>query len=116
MNLNLLNQLIEKNIIRTDTEIEAYYGARDLSGAVLSLTRGSFYVADIEKVEEGFVFRAASTVDGKMRRIHSNHLIKIDGMTPERLGEVYSLNAKGEAVKQGKRRGRKPRVKTAEAV
>lgn len=111
MHLSLLKKLIDLNIIHEDTEIEAFYGARDLSGSVLSLTRGTFYVRSVESTDDGYVFLAVSTVNGRLRRIHSKHLLKIDGMEPDRLAEVYFLTAEGTPVKQGKRRGRKPRAK-----
>lgn len=110
LNLPLLTKLIEKNIVTRTTEVDAHYVGIDMAGVPTIETMGTFVILGIQSKEDGFVFEVANVIDGKRRRLHHTAITKIDGMDPQRLASIYGLSSEGEALKQGKRRGRKPKA------
>lgn len=112
MNLLLLRKLIDKEIIKYDTEIDASYSGGDISGSPMVQTLGSFTIVRIyDRGEDGIELLGANTSDGTRRIISADHVTKIDGMDPIRLAGIFGLSDTGEPLRQGKRRGRKPRIK-----
>jgi hypothetical protein len=109
MQLSLTKKLVEKGVIKTETEIEAMYEAIDLSGVHRTLCRGNFVIMSIKDAAEP-IFEIASG-DGKRKRIKSESIISVDGMDPARLASIYNIKADGSDKPVGKRRGRKPKVR-----
>lgn len=104
-------KLIEKGVITERTEIDAYYKGVDIGGAALARTQDNFTVVSAKAIGGTVLFEVVSTTDGSKRRIDTNDVFKIDGMEPQRFASIYGLTAQGVDVKQGKRRGRKPKAK-----
>lgn len=113
MNINLTKQLINRNVIRSGTEVTAYYRGVGLSGASVVKSVGTFTVSRAAIREDDVIFEAASTVDGQTTRLSASAVILLDGMDPARMAGIYGLSGEGETLQQGKRRGRKPKVRPA---
>lgn len=110
MNIALIRKLTETGIIHKNTEIEAVYKGVDLSGAPLARGVGTFTLVGLKVYEKAgrVQFDTISTIDGSPRVIMGDQVRKIDGMTLQTIGSIYGMDTFGEAVPQGKRRGRKP--------
>lgn len=114
MKTELVQKLIEKSAIKQRTEIEAYYKGMDLSGARIARVRGNFIVLGARLVEGRIWFDGLSTIDGRRDRFLAEDILLIDGMDPERFAQNFGLNMEGEPLRQGKRRGRKPKALLAQ--
>lgn len=112
MHPKLLAQLIERGVIRPRSEVDATYLGRDLGGNSLVRQTGTFLVMEVLSTSDGYVLDCANTLDGRRRRLPGEAVLKIDGMTPERMGANFALSEDGEPMKVGKRRGRKPKNRT----
>lgn len=111
MNTNLARKLVTAGIIRQNTEIEAEYRGIDLSGRPIIKSRGHFFVQAVKIINEDVVFEAISVVDGTPRRIKSTDILFMDGMTVQKIAAIHGISDKGDKLKEGKRRGRKPKNK-----
>lgn len=107
---SLLKVLVERNIVAVRTEIDARYLGRSLGGQQSFAMEGTFLILAIHQRDGAIVFECADIIDGKRRMIPSTAVLAIDGMDPVRLAANYNLDAEGNPVKVGKRRGRKPRA------
>lgn len=118
MNISLVKKLISSGVIRQNTEIEAVYKGVDISGRAIAPTRGTFFVQNVKinSEREMIFFQTISTVDGAPRTILAEEIDTIDGMPVERLACIYGIDATGGKIEQGKRRGRRPRAKIAQAA
>jgi len=116
MNISLVRKLIEAQVIRQNTELDAYYMGVDISGRPIARTRGTFFVQAVKVLGETVIFETVSTVDGHKRTVKSPDVVAVDGMPIDRLGSIYGINASGGKIDQGKRRGRRPRAKVVEAA
>lgn len=116
MNVALLKKLIDRKIVVPTTEIDAFYTGRDISGIENIRTMGTFVIVEIKETDDGYTFDTRSIVDGSPRRLSGKSVVRIDGMEPSRLAEVHNLSPEGEPIPQGKRRGRKPKVRIVENV
>lgn len=111
MNTELVHKLIEKGAIKERTEIEAYYNGKDLSGARIARVRGTFIVKKALRLAEGRIaFVGSSIIDGHPEQFVSDDILMIDGMDPERFANIYGFDDTGNVLRQGKRRGRKPKA------
>ena len=113
MHANLLKVLIERNVIRARTEIDAYYRGGDLAGDLLVRAIGTFLILAIENSDRGIVLECASTVDGRRVRLPGSAIVRVDGMCPTRLALNFDLSPEGVPLVVGKRRGRKPKNRQA---
>jgi hypothetical protein len=109
INKDLFTALVSANIVKEGTEIEAFYKGKDLAGHNSIPSRGTFVIVETAESTTGYDFVCASVVDGSRRTIPSQDIIIIDGMEPARIASTYGLSTSGQAVKQGKRRGRRPK-------
>jgi hypothetical protein len=114
MNGNLFEVLVDRNIITEDTEIEATGRRRDLSGvAHIVMSNTFYYVAhSLDDNGSGNVI-VIDTRDGAVSTIAMSDITTVDGMEPRRLASIYALNDEGLPMRQGARRGRKPKVREA---
>lgn len=110
MNEFLLRKLVERNIVKRSTEIDAVYKGLGISGLENVETVGTFLVMEIVDNGTEFLFEVADVIDGRRRKLPSGAIRMIDGMEPTRLATIYGLSDKGEPLRQGKRRGRKPKA------
>lgn len=115
MNANLFEVLVDRNIINEQTEIEARVRKNDLSGCSYMKFEGSYYYVahSMNDDETDGSIIATDTRDGSLATITMSDIISVDGMEPLRLASIYALNEIGESVKQGARRGRKPKNRVA---
>jgi hypothetical protein len=109
INNDLFTALVTARIVKEGTEIEAYYKGKDMAGTNSVASRGTFVITEITETPTGYTFVGASVLDGSRRIIPSRDVIIIDGMEPARMASTYGLSASGQALKQGKRRGRRPK-------
>lgn len=114
MKTEVVKKLIEKGAIKRETEVEAHYKGNDLSGGPLARSRGIFLVLGARLMEDQVTFDAIDTRWGSRQQIHSDDIIAIDGMDPARFANIFGLTEEGEVLKQGKRRGRKPKALLAQ--
>ena len=112
MNPVLAQKLIEKGVLAADAEVEATFPVPAMGGAGYTTGRGIFLITKIQ-INEGKVdLDVISTRDGSSRKLGANNIVAIDGMDPVRFASVYNVKADGLEAKEGKRRGRKPKVRT----
>lgn len=110
MHITLSKQLIERGVIKQGTEFDAPYRAVGLSCAADVPRLGTFVVTATKVTEDDVLIEAASTVDGTPLRLSARAIRRIDGMEPDRIASIYGLSVDGVPLKQGKRRGRKPKA------
>lgn len=103
--------LIQKGILRHNTEIDAAYKGVDLSGAAIASVRGNFIITSAKQTPSDIIFETRDTSDGSKRSIKCTDVYMIDGMDPSRFAGIYGLNETGDPIKQAARRGRKPKAK-----
>lgn len=114
MNGNLFDIFVDRNIVTEDTEIEARQRKHDLSGmSYLKFTDTFYYVAHFVNEDGTGSVVAQNARDGQPATILIEDIVSLDGMEPRRLASIYALNDKGESVRQGARRGRKPKNREA---
>jgi hypothetical protein len=117
LNHNLAQVLLERSIIKAETEVDALYTSMDIDGITTRKSSGTFMVRRAYKSETGLIsFELASIRDGSRVRVLADDIIKIDGMAPERIAAVYNIRGDGSKQNVGKKRGRKPKVRTAEEL
>ena len=128
MNHFLLRNLINNNIIRPGTELAILRAGIGLDGR---RSASNFFVIGTDEKQERIkanhivevynsmiddhdkiVIEARSVIDGKVFDIKPNDIQLIDGMKPKKLAYVYGYNEDGTQRKRGKKRGRKPKIKS----
>jgi hypothetical protein len=114
MKTEVVKKLIEKGAIKRETEVEAHYKGKDLSGAALARARGVFLILGARLMEDQVTFDAVDTRWGGHQSLKADDIIRIDGMEPDRFANIFGLTEDGEPLKQGKRRGRKPKALLAQ--
>jgi hypothetical protein len=108
----LLRALIDKGHFEIGSEVNASYRGVDLSGQPVHLFEQTFTVTGIFETRKtkSLKIDCLSIVDGFTVRIGVDNITAIDGMTPERFGENYMIDAEGRTIKPtGARRGRRPK-------
>lgn len=112
MNAMMIKKLIERDIIRQGTEIEVFHYGHGLSCQSDVLTKGTFSIQSASVISDGanIIFTGRSQETGKICRFESEQIMTLDGMTADRLAAIYSMTEDGEEIKQGKRRGRRPKA------
>jgi hypothetical protein len=110
MKTEFVKKLIDKGAIKRETEVEANYVGNDIAGSAFARSRGVFLVLGARFMEDQIVFDAVDTRWGQKQRINSEDIIRIDGMEPDRFALIFGLNENGDPMKQGARRGRKPKA------
>ena len=111
MNINLVRKLVSAGVLRQNTEIEAKYRGIDLSGRPIIECKGHFFIQNIKILGEEALFDTISVIDGSSRRIKADDILFVDGMPIHKVASVYGISDRGLKLKEGKRRGRKPRAK-----
>lgn len=112
MEAAFIQKLVERNVITTGTEVEAFFKAVDLSGVPQHEFVGYFVVLGVKPTSGGFVLDCVEAVDGRRRRqIEPEKIISVDGMGADRLGAVYCIRPDGTEFKGATKRGRKPKAK-----
>lgn len=115
MNSKLAEALIDKGILKPETEIDIVYNTVDLSGIKSQPSTGTFLIKNMWKLQSGEIyFNVISTIDGSPRKTKSDDIILIDGMEPKRIAHVYNIKLDGTMQPTGKKRGRKPKVRIDE--
>ena len=116
MNVNLVRKLVTAGVIRTNTEIEAEYRGIDLSGRPMIRSKGHFFIQGVKIVADEVIFDTVSVVDGSPRKIKADSVLFMDGMPINKLASIHGISDKGDKLKEGKRRGRKPKNREASAT
>jgi hypothetical protein len=114
MKTEVVKKLIEKGAIKRETEVEASYRGIDMSGGALARARGVFLVLGARLMEDQVTFDTVDTRFGGRQSIKATDIISIDGMEPDRFANIFGLDENGDPLKQGKRRGRKPKALLAQ--
>jgi len=116
MDKTLTSRLLEKKLINTNTEVTARYRGVSVSGDPSVRSQEVFTVETVlGEQSDDICFAVVSTRDGSRRTITHKQIIEIDGMHPSRFAAVYNIKADGAAANVGKRRGRKPKDRSAQA-
>lgn len=114
MKTEVVKKLIDKGAIKRETEVEAHYKGKGLDGQRLGRSRGVFLVLGARLMEDMVEFDTVDTRWGERQSIKADDIIAIDGMDPARFANIFGLTEEGEVLKQGKRRGRKPKALLAQ--
>lgn len=133
MNPDLLLKMININVIKPGTEIAILrygvsmdggktathlirvFSSEDKDGNQKTSTIQANHIVEVNECgvdENGEAYiKAQSTVDGKPFILRSEDVKLIDQMLPEKIAKVYGFNPDGTKKKQGKKRGRKPKIR-----
>lgn len=112
MNREFVKTLKERGILGINTKILANYKGYTLDGSTIP-SKGELLVKEID-IKESTIDILATPLFGQTKyKISVKDIIEIDGMNPQRLGRVFNINIDGSTRITGKKRGRKPKVKTA---
>ena len=109
MNREFAKVLNELGIMSENTKIVAYYKGYTLDGSKID-TKGELLIKKIDF--DKFNIEATPLFGHTQYLININDVLEIDGMDPKRLGKVFNINYDGSLQAIGKKRGRKPRVRT----
>jgi len=104
MDSNLLISLINNGIVKKGTEVTILRPGRDISGKSKVYSNDNIEIL-LYKINESknIILYGKSTLDNKRFKLKPQHIIKVDGMEPSRLVGAFKP--------EGKKRGRKPKVK-----
>lgn len=92
MNL-LIKNLTIKNAISRNTELE------------IKTHRG--FVKEIVFEQDEIAFVCTCIIDGSTIHIAADEILKVDGMTLDRIGRIFNINPDGSIKDVGKKRGRR---------
>jgi hypothetical protein len=106
MKKQLAEALINRGIMKPGTLL---YGYTQTSG--LGQTLQTLPLELMMEEFDGTTFYCRDRL-GKNYTMHINDVQEVDGMEPTRLASVFNIKANGENKIAGKKRGRKPKVKT----
>lgn len=111
MSSQLLTALLEKNAVTTGTIVTAKYSFIDMFGRSF-LKKTEFTIDKIMNSNNQLIFELSSIYDNKTIKADSDSILFIEGMEISRYADIYGLHPDGTNKKLGKKRGRKPRVRT----
>jgi hypothetical protein len=106
MKRQLAEALINRGIMKPGTLL---YGYTETSG--LGQTLQTLPLELMMEDFDGVIFKCRDRL-GKKFTMHINDVKEVDGMDPIRLASVFDIKADGGNKVAGKKRGRKPKVKT----
>jgi hypothetical protein len=106
MKRQLAEALINRGIMKPGTLL---YGYTETSG--LGQTLQTLPLELMMEDFDGVIFKCRDRL-GKKFTMHINDVKEVDGMDPIRLASVFDIKADGGKKVAGKKRGRKPKVKT----
>jgi len=133
MNPDLLLNLINISVIKPGTEIAILRYGTSMDGSKTATLRMKIYSGEdkngnqnqtkinanhiVEVYECGIdsdnipFMKVYSTVDGKKFILRAKDVKLIDHMLPEKIAAIYGFKPDGTKKKQGKKRGRKPKIR-----
>lgn len=110
MKKELAEALINRGIMKPGTLL---YGLTETSG--LGQTLQSVPLELMMEDFDGKIFYCRDRV-GKKYTMKLQEVREVDGMLPARLASVFNIKANGQNSVVGKKRGRKPKVKTTQIM
>lgn len=116
MNPTVLTQLVTRKLINTNTELTCKYKGATIDGRAMANEQAIILVNNISFNEDlqKYVFTGKSTFDGSAKQFDQDQIVEIDGMDPNRFARVFGISPVGGTIKEGKRRGRKPKNRIVE--
>jgi len=88
---------IKQGFIRVNSEIDARYKPNYIGGDKINNKIGNFIIRLIQEDKDDYIFICASTYDGSKEIIRGADIIRIDGMTIERM-EVSTIIDSEECI------------------
>lgn len=113
MDSNLALALLNRNVLRRDTEIDAVHKVPDMAGSPSVESEDTFTVVEAKSTEQRVWVLATRNTDGRKVTLADSAITRIDGMDPERCAKAFNLKADGSRAQTGKKRGRKPKHRPA---
>lgn len=110
MKKQLAESLINRGIMKPGTLLYGYTQASGLGQIAQTLP-----LELMMEEFDGTIFKCRDRL-GKKYTMHINDVQEVDGMEPVRLASVFDIKADGGKKIAGKKRGRKPRVKTTQLM
>jgi hypothetical protein len=110
MKKQLAEALINRGIMKPGTLL---YGLTQTSG--LGQTLQTLPLELMMEEFNGTIFYCRDRL-GKKYTMHIDDVKEVDGMEPTRLASVFNIKADGENKITGKKRGRKPKIKTTQLI
>lgn len=110
MKKQLAEALLNKGIMKPGTLL---YGHTETSG--LGQVLQTLPLELMMEEFDGVTFYCRDRV-GKKYTMHIDNVLEVDGMDPVRLASVFNIKANGDNKVAGKKRGRKPKVKTTQIM
>lgn len=110
MKKQLAEALINKGIMKPGTLL---YGQTETAGLgqILQMVPLELMMEDFD----GNIFKCRDRL-GKTYTMKVENVQEVDGMEPTRLASVFDVKANGDDKVVGKKRGRKPRIKTTQLM
>lgn len=116
MNNELASLLIEKQVIRKRrTRIRCICDVLAMGGIPIKAD-STLIVDDIYCNSEGTITFKASSSNGRKYLVPASQIFEIDGMNPDRMAAAFDVKPDGSLKAMGKRRGRKPKNRSNDAV
>jgi hypothetical protein len=100
--------LIDNQVIKEKTLVEAYHMARGLSCTENSNVLGTFAIIKAIRRDDK-IFLQGFNEDNAIKEIDVENVISVDGMDEARLAKAFMFSTDGSKLFSGKRRGRKPK-------
>ena len=113
MNNEFVKVLFERNILSINSKIIANYKGYTLDGSEIP-SRGELLVKQIDNTKQGYMIYATPLFGQTRYKVDIQDVLEIDGMDPLRLGRVFNINSDGSPRAEGRKRGRKPKIRTVE--
>ena len=106
MHQSLVKSLMLRNVIKEKTQFEVSYIKRSLNGNFVNVTDN----VSLNEIKKEY-FSCYSVKSGVNINVNSDQILKIDGMSADRLAVLFNLNMDGTEKPKGKKRGRKPKIR-----
>jgi hypothetical protein len=113
MDSNLAEALLNKGVLKQDTEIDAVHTVSDMAGLPTVTKEDTFTVVQAKKGDQRVWVLATRNSDGRRVQLPDTAITRIDGMDPDRCAKAFNLRADGSKARTGKKRGRKPKHRPA---
>lgn len=110
----LVEALVNKGVIKKETVLTITLIRRGFGGSSFVTNEERCIVETISKnkITQNLIFSVLNKDTEEQFKINSDIILRIDGMDPANLATVYNIKADGTDQPLGKKRGRKPKVRS----
>ena len=96
MNFNLTSKLIKQGVLLPNTEVEAKFKTKGLTGHEVIERIDRFLIKSMfKKNDEEFIFELSSINEPRIVKVPNINILKIDGMEIKRIAQVFNFKLDG---------------------